>query len=192
MRKTDLTVVYTNDPFMVEDSVNTMEELVTKDGKYKVGGFDLAYTGSDVKHDQKVVVTQFDNNSDYRFAMVDTANDPKMLNTSGLSYQKLVDISDHYKIWGGNKDMDSHVDLAEAIIDPYYGGTKFECDKNKPSWHRASVKKLDKHNNETAAKEAYTCYKMFRRIADMRNCLLPIYVEGSSHKDSGGGKHHRK
>ncbi|KAE8797684.1 hypothetical protein D1007_27151 [Hordeum vulgare] len=51
--------------------------------------------------------------------------------------QKLVDIRGHYKIWGNKKDMDSHVDLAEAIIDPYYGGMKAESEKNKVVWHMA-------------------------------------------------------
>ncbi|KAE8812278.1 hypothetical protein D1007_10627 [Hordeum vulgare] len=161
MRKTDLMVVYTKDPVIVEDSINTMERLFAEDDKYKVVGFNLAYTGGRVGHDQKVVVTQlcvchhvplyhyrlatvpceccttFVNSTDYRSAMVDSTNDPKLLKTSGLAYQKLVDIRGHYKIWGSKKDMDSHVDLAEAIINPYYGGMKAECNKNKPAWHRA-------------------------------------------------------
>ncbi|KAE8795807.1 hypothetical protein D1007_29246 [Hordeum vulgare] len=88
--------------------------------------------------------------------------------------------------------MDSHDDLAEAIIDPYYGGMKAECDKNKPAWHKAWVNRLYEHHIQTMAKEAYTCYEMFRLIVDMRNCLLPEYVEGLRHKHSDGGKHHKK
>ncbi|KAE8776288.1 hypothetical protein D1007_51099 [Hordeum vulgare] len=154
MRKMDLTVVCTNDPVMVEDS-NTMERLLAEDGKYKVAGFDLAYTDGHVSHDQKVVIaqlyvhhhvllycyylaivpcerfTRFVNNLDYRFATVETTNDQKVLKTSRLACEKLVDFRDHYKIWDSKKDMDSHVDLVEAIIDPYYGGMKAECDKNK-------------------------------------------------------------
>ncbi|KAE8786553.1 hypothetical protein D1007_39613 [Hordeum vulgare] len=68
---------------------------------------------------------------------VDTTSGPKVLKTSGSACQKLVDIYDHYKIQGSKKDMDSHVDLAEAIIDPYYRGMKVECGKNKPAWHMA-------------------------------------------------------
>ncbi|KAE8785712.1 hypothetical protein D1007_40511 [Hordeum vulgare] len=45
MREMDLTVVYTNGPVMVDDSINTMERLLAKNDKYKVVGFDLAYTG---------------------------------------------------------------------------------------------------------------------------------------------------
>ncbi|KAE8796491.1 hypothetical protein D1007_28476 [Hordeum vulgare] len=132
MRKTNLMVVYTNDPVMLEDSINTMERLLAEDDKYKVVGFDLAYTGDRARHDQKVVVaqlcmrrqvllyhyclatvpcesfTRFVNNPDYRFATVDTTNDPKVLKTSGLACQKLVDIG-HYKIWGRKKDMGSHL-----------------------------------------------------------------------------------
>ncbi|KAE8787126.1 hypothetical protein D1007_05532 [Hordeum vulgare] len=103
MRKMDLTVVYTNDPVMVEDSVNTVERLLAKDNKYKVDGFDLACTDGHAGHDQKVVVaqlsvhhhvlhyhyclatvpcerfTRFVNNPDYRFSTVDTTNDLKVL-----------------------------------------------------------------------------------------------------------------
>ncbi|KAE8819499.1 hypothetical protein D1007_02731 [Hordeum vulgare] len=134
MRKTDLTVVYTNDLVMVEDSVNTMERLLAEGDKYKVVGFNLAYTGSRSEHDQKVVIAQlcvhhhvllyhyclatmprercsrFLNSSEYMFSMVDTTNDPKVLKILGLACQKLVDIRGHYKSWGSKKDMDSHVD----------------------------------------------------------------------------------
>ena len=51
MRKTNLMVVYTNDPGMVEDSIGTMERLLDADDKYKVVGFDLAYTGGRAGHD---------------------------------------------------------------------------------------------------------------------------------------------
>ncbi|KAE8779741.1 hypothetical protein D1007_47208 [Hordeum vulgare] len=88
--------------------------------------------------------------------------------------------------------MDSHADLAEAIIDPYYGGMKLECDKNKTVWHMAWVNRLDEHHLQTTAKEAYTFYEMFTWIVDMRNCLLLEYIKGSSHKQSGGSKRHRK
>ncbi|KAE8801187.1 Serine/threonine-protein kinase [Hordeum vulgare] len=70
-------------------------------------------------------------NQNCGFAMVDTSNDRKVLKTSSLACPKLVDIHGHYKIWGSKKDMDSHVDLAEAIINPYYGGMKVECENNK-------------------------------------------------------------
>ncbi|KAE8769308.1 hypothetical protein D1007_59104 [Hordeum vulgare] len=115
MRKMDLTVVYTNDSVMVEESINTMERLLAKDDKYKV-------TTVPCKR-----FTRFVNSPIYRFATVDTTNYRKVLKTSGFARQKLVDISGHYKIWGSKKDMDSHVDLPEAIIDPYYGGMKAEC-----------------------------------------------------------------
>ncbi|KAE8783764.1 putative methyltransferase PMT27 [Hordeum vulgare] len=58
MRKTDLTMVYTNDPVVVEDSINTMEWFLAKDDKYKVVSFDLAYTVGHFGHDHKIVVTQ--------------------------------------------------------------------------------------------------------------------------------------
>ncbi|KAE8786689.1 putative methyltransferase PMT27 [Hordeum vulgare] len=43
MRKTYLTMVYTNEPVMVEDSIKNMERLIAKDDKYKMVGVDLAY-----------------------------------------------------------------------------------------------------------------------------------------------------
>ncbi|KAE8793137.1 hypothetical protein D1007_32238 [Hordeum vulgare] len=130
MRKTDLKVVYTNDPVMVDDSINTMKRLLAHDDRYTVLGFDLAYTSGRAGHDQKVVIAElFVNSPDYRFATVDTTNIPDC--------QKLVGIRGHYKIWGSKKEMYSHVDLVEAIIDPYYEGMKAECDKNMPAWHRA-------------------------------------------------------
>ncbi|KAE8810778.1 hypothetical protein D1007_12502 [Hordeum vulgare] len=58
MRKMDLTVVYTNDPVMVEDSINTMERLLAQDDKYEVVVYDLAYTGDRVGHAEKVVIAQ--------------------------------------------------------------------------------------------------------------------------------------
>ncbi|KAE8811293.1 hypothetical protein D1007_11653 [Hordeum vulgare] len=209
MTKTGLTVLYTNDRVMLEDSINTMKRLLPKEDKYKKVSFDLAYTGGRAGHDQHVAFaqlcmryhvllyhyfvaivpcerfTRFVNSPDYRFAMVDTTNDRKVLKTSGLAHEKLFDIHDHYKIRGRKKYMDSHIDVAEAIIDPYYGGLKAECKKNKPAWHRTWVKILDEHHIETATKEVYTCYEMFTRIIDMRNFVLPEYVEESNHKHSG-------
>ncbi|KAE8805503.1 hypothetical protein D1007_18427 [Hordeum vulgare] len=58
IRKTDLSVVYTNDLVVVENSVNTLEHLLAKDGKYKVVGFDLEYIGGCVGHDQKVATAE--------------------------------------------------------------------------------------------------------------------------------------
>ncbi|KAE8811442.1 hypothetical protein D1007_11827 [Hordeum vulgare] len=106
MRKMDLTVVYTDIPVMVEDSINTMERLLAEDDKYKLVGFDHAYTGV-----VPGMIGRFVNNPDYKFATVDNTNDQKVLKTSGLACQKLVDIHGHYKIWGSKKDLDSHVDL---------------------------------------------------------------------------------
>ncbi|KAE8809904.1 hypothetical protein D1007_13502 [Hordeum vulgare] len=190
LRNVYLTVVYINDPAMVENSINTMERLLAADVKYKVVGFDLAYTDSHVGHDQKVVFaqlcmchhillyhyyvttkpcehfTRFVNNPDYMFATVDATNDRKVLKTLGLACQKLVDIHDHYNVWDIKKDKDSHVDLAEAIIDPYYKEMKDKCDRNKLVWHRAWVMILDNYHIDIEAKEVYKCYEMFRWIID--------------------------
>ena len=42
-RETDLSVVYTIDPAMVDDYINTVEHFLAR-YKYKVGGIDLLYT----------------------------------------------------------------------------------------------------------------------------------------------------
>ena len=137
-------MVYTNDPVSVESSIRTMEQFLAED-KYQVLGFDLEYTMGHSRHDQKVAVAQscvrhdvlvyhyhlatrpcecssrFINNSDYSFATVDSTNDLKTLKVSGLKCQNLVNICDHYKVRGSTKNIqNSLVDLASAIIDPYY------------------------------------------------------------------------
>ena len=58
VREKDLSVVYTNDPAVPEDYINTMEQLLAEDDKYKVVGFDLQYTNGHPRKDQKVVVAQ--------------------------------------------------------------------------------------------------------------------------------------
>ena len=50
-----LSVVYMNDPVLVESSIQTMEQFLAED-KYQVVGFDLEYTIGRARHDQKVVV----------------------------------------------------------------------------------------------------------------------------------------
>ena len=56
-RETDLSMVYTIDPAMVDDYINTVEQLLARD-KYKVVGIDLQYTGDRPNIDQNVVVAQ--------------------------------------------------------------------------------------------------------------------------------------
>ncbi|KAE8806627.1 hypothetical protein D1007_17150 [Hordeum vulgare] len=108
MRKMDLMVVYTNDPIMVEDSINTMEQLLGEDDKYKVVGFNLEYTSGRAGHDRKDSIThlcmrhhvllyhyclatvpcehftRFANSPNYMFATLNTTNDPKVLEDFGL------------------------------------------------------------------------------------------------------------
>ncbi|KAE8787719.1 hypothetical protein D1007_38325 [Hordeum vulgare] len=127
VRLTALLLVYTNKAVRVERSINTMEQLLAED-KYKVVGFNLEYTRGP---------TGFFNNPDYTFATVDTTNNVKVLKTMGLAYEKLVDIPNGYRAWGGKKYKESLVDLVVAIIDPYYTNMKDDCNKNKSVLHRA-------------------------------------------------------
>jgi hypothetical protein len=110
-----LSVVYTNDPIWVENSIEAMERLLAAD-KYKVVGFDLEYTRAHVGYGPKVAVThmcvrhhilvyhyclatrpcehfaRFVNNPHYMFATVDTTNDVRVLKTSAIACWNLVDI----------------------------------------------------------------------------------------------------
>ena len=218
VRENELTVVYTIDPAVVEDSINTMEQLLAKGDKYKVVGFDLQYTTSHPGVDQAVAVAQlcmghhvlvyhyclatrpcerfarFVNSPHYMFATVDITNDVKVLKNSGIACQNLVDIQGQYKIWGSKKhEKDSLVHLAEAIIDPYYRDMKDSYNKDKRAWHSAWMEKLNEAHVMYAAKEAYTNYEMYMRIVDMRKCLLlPQNGQGSSRKQSNGKRHHNK
>ena len=54
-RETDLSVVYTIASAVVDDCINSVEQLLARD-KYKVVGINLQYTGGHPNIDQKVVV----------------------------------------------------------------------------------------------------------------------------------------
>jgi hypothetical protein len=115
--------------------------------------------------------------------MVETADDVKAPEVSGLACQKLVEIHGHYRVWGSTK-KDSLVELTSAIIDPYYEKMKEDAKKNPASWHGAWMRRLDEAHLKFAAKNLY--YEMHRRIVDMRECLLPVIDERSSHQQSSG------
>ncbi|XBI01338.1 hypothetical protein VPH35_130137 [Triticum aestivum] len=210
VRRKALSVVYTNNPMLVESSIQTMEQFLAED-KYQVVGFDLEYTIGRAGHNQKVVVTQlcvlhdvlvyhyhldtrpcerfsrFINTSDYKFDAVDTTNDLKALKVSGLKCLNLVNIQDHYKVWGSAKNkLNSLVDLASAIIDPYYMKMKDESKKDKDTWHSVWHERLDEEHVKYAANDAYTSYEMYRRVVDMRKCLVHAPTEGSSHRAVAG------
>ena len=146
-------MVYTNDLVSVESSIQTMEQFLAED-KCRVVGFDLEYTIGRAGHDQKVAVallcvvhdilvyhyhlattpcerfSRFINSSDYSFTAVDTTNDLKALKVSDLKCPNAVNIQHHYKVWGSDKSkLNSLVDLASAIIDPYYTKMKDESKK---------------------------------------------------------------
>ena len=75
------------------------------------------------------------------------------------------------------------VDLASAIIDPYYMKMKVESKKDKDDWHIVWHERLDEQHVKYAATDACTSYKMYMQIIDMRECLLPAPDEGSSHRE---------
>ncbi|KAE8788252.1 putative ubiquitin-conjugating enzyme E2 26 [Hordeum vulgare] len=136
IRKTDLEVAYNNDPDIVENFINMLEQLLGEDDKYKLVDVNLEYTSGRAGHD--------------------------------------------HMVGGGEnkKQKDSMVDLATIIIHPYYRDMKAEGEKDKSVWHKAWLNKMDEGHIKYAAKDAYTSYEMYTRIADMRKCLLPIDSEG--------------
>ena len=133
---------------------------------------------------------RFVNNMDYKFSTVETTDNVKASRVTGLACKNLVEIREHYRVWGSTK-KDSLVELASAIIDPYYEKMKQDAQRTSPiSWHRAWMQLLDEPHLGFATKSVYTCYEMHKRIVDMRKCLITqINEAGSSHKQS---KHHKK
>ena len=146
--------MYTIDLAMVDDYINTVEKLLARN-KYKVVDIDLQYTVGRPNIDQKVVVAQlcvrhhvliyhycrarehsdcfarFDNSTDYKFATVETTDDVKALRVTGLACKNLVEIHEHYRVWSSTK-KDSLVELASAIINPYYENMKEDANKTRP------------------------------------------------------------
>ncbi|KAE8801331.1 hypothetical protein D1007_23027 [Hordeum vulgare] len=179
-RCTELSVVYTNNPFWVEHSIHIMELLLG----VHVCSFRVLSQGR-------------------RRLDVDAQSHPrrpllpshKALPTSrqGIACQNLVDIQGQHNIWGSKKhEKESLVHLAEAIIDPYYRYMKVSCNKDKRAWHSAWMEKLVKAHVVYAAKEAYTSYEIYMRIIDMKNFFLPQNGQGSSQKHSNGKCGHNK
>ena len=74
---------------------------------------------------------RFVNSTDYKFATVDTKDDVKAISVTGLACKNLVEIRDHYRVWGSTK-QDSLVELASAIIDPYYEKMKQDAQRTSP------------------------------------------------------------
>ncbi|KAE8771969.1 hypothetical protein D1007_56076 [Hordeum vulgare] len=178
MRKADLSVVYNNDPVVLENSINTLEHLLAKDDKYKVVVFDLEYTGSGAWHDHLIVIAQLCVRHHVRKGGHHQRS--QGAKDFGLVLQKLVNIQGQYRVWGGekNKQRDSLINLAADIIDPYYRDMKDVCDKDECVWHESRVNELDEEHIKYAAKNAYTSYGIYTRIVDMRKCLLPGDGEG--------------
>ncbi|KAE8806130.1 hypothetical protein D1007_17732 [Hordeum vulgare] len=117
VRGKDLSMVYTKESVLMESSIQIMDYLLVED-KYQVVGFDLEFTIGRARQDQKVGVshfcvphgfllyqyhlatrpckhfTRFINSPDYRFAIVDTTNDRKVLDVSGLTCENIANIED--------------------------------------------------------------------------------------------------
>ncbi|KAE8817017.1 hypothetical protein D1007_05210 [Hordeum vulgare] len=107
-----------------QDSIEE-EEM---DDKYKVVIFNLEYTGGRARYDKKVIVAQLCMRHHILIYHYFLATRP-----CEVFRQKLVDIQNHYKVWVDEKkkQKDSLLDLAAAIINPYYRDMKIERDKDK-------------------------------------------------------------
>ncbi|KAE8784166.1 hypothetical protein D1007_42241 [Hordeum vulgare] len=127
---------------------------------------------------------RFVNNPDYIFGTVDTTNDEKVFKATGLACQNILDIQCHYKILGDReKHQDSLVDLAMAIIGPYYTRMKDVYKKKKVAWHRAWIQILGEDHVKYAAKDVYVSYNLCMRIVELRKF---------HHHPSFGTPHHKK
>ncbi|KAE8782372.1 putative methyltransferase PMT27 [Hordeum vulgare] len=95
-------------------------------------------------------------------------------------YQVVVFDLEYTNGHAGQDQKNSLVDLASAIIDPYYMKMKDETKKDKNALHSASDQRLDEECCKYEAKDAYTSYEMYKRLFDMRKCLCPSQDEGSN------------
>ncbi|KAE8791983.1 putative ubiquitin-conjugating enzyme E2 26 [Hordeum vulgare] len=78
--------------------------------------------------------------------------------------------------------QNSLVDLASAIIDPYYMKMKDESKKYQNAGNGASDQRLDGQHIKYAVNDMYTSYEMYTQIIDMRKCLRPTPDEGLCHR----------
>ncbi|KAE8815301.1 hypothetical protein D1007_07266 [Hordeum vulgare] len=146
VRFKNLTVVYTNDSVWVENSIYTMEQLLAFD-KCKVVGFDPEYTGLSI--------------APTTYSVLWTPPTKKRCSRPWAWPAGILWTSNASKkfLGGKEKHKDSLVDLAMAIIDPYYTDMKDVCKKYKFAWHRAWVRRLDEDHVKYAAKDAYISYE---------------------------------
>ncbi|KAE8778514.1 hypothetical protein D1007_48534 [Hordeum vulgare] len=152
-----------------EPASNTLslDELLVED-KYQVVDFELNFTSSHAGQDEKVAIAQFCVRHDVLVYYYHPATRP----------------CEHFA--STNNKQNSLIDLASAIIDPYYMNMQNESKKDKNVWHSAWDHKLDEEDVKHAAKESYTSYEMYRKIVDMRKCLLHAPDVGSSHREVTG------
>ncbi|KAE8784113.1 hypothetical protein D1007_42327 [Hordeum vulgare] len=101
------------------------------------------------------------------FAAVEKRKKATVLHNSSILWEKLIDIQEFID---NVKDKDSVIDLFVSIIDPCLTNVKEDVDtKDLNTWEVP----LNLAYIAYAAKDAYACYEMYRRILDMRVCLLP-------------------
>ena len=74
---------------------------------------------------------RFVKNTYYKFTTVETTDDVKALRVTGLACKNLVKIYEHCRVWGSTK-KESLVELASAIIDPYYEKMKQDAQRTSP------------------------------------------------------------
>jgi hypothetical protein len=179
---TKLNVMYTNDPDSVKLCVAKFKQYL-QDEKHKVAGLDLVPIHPSPDREQWITVAQvcvrgevlvyhycrairgsgafthFIGTADCTFATVESRKNATMLYDSAIWCKKLVDIQKQYKIIGNGQEEDSMVDLAAAIIDPYYANMKEDVDtKDLKRWEVP----LNLAYITYAAKHAYACYDMYR------------------------------
>jgi hypothetical protein len=105
---------------------------------------------------------------------------------SAISCLNVIDIQKQYNILSNEKQHDSLVDLASAIIDPSNAGMKDGIDKHH--WHKIYEERLSPQQLLYVTKDAYTSYDMYMQIIDMKTCLLPLDLEVSHRSSCNTGK----
>ncbi|XBI75455.1 hypothetical protein VPH35_068823 [Triticum aestivum] len=193
---TRLEVLYTNEPYKVEEILSLYQEWLRED-RYKFVGLDLEYTREDYfDRSRKVSVMQlamrkhglvyhlckarmecaplkdFLRNKGTVFASVDVRNDRDVLANSFLKIpiECHIDLQEELMIKGGNL-RDSMADLAGAVIDKSYLSMKSSFPKGPHDYWELNPLSLE--HLKYAAIDGYVSYELYCRVLSMKDMMHP-------------------
>ncbi|XBI15707.1 hypothetical protein VPH35_058077 [Triticum aestivum] len=192
---TKLEVLYTNEPYKVEEILTLYEEWLRED-RYKFVGLDLEYTREDhFDRSRKVAVMQlamrkhvlvyhlckartecaalkdFLRNKGIIFASVNVRNDRDVLANSFLKIPREchINIQEELMIKGCNL-RDSMEDLAGAVINKSYLMKSSFPQGLHDYWE---WKPLSLEHLKYAAIDGYVSYELYRRVLSMKDMMHP-------------------